>query len=58
MWIYRHFQHNLFFYYIINLANIRKVNVHLIYQEVGMGIASPACGDISLKTPFFQKLAD
>jgi hypothetical protein len=32
---------------------IRMVNVYLTYQRTGMGIASHAGGDISLKTPLF-----
>jgi len=40
------------YYFVSFSASIRKVSVYLV-KELGMGIASLVCGDISLKTPFF-----
>ncbi|KON33165.1 hypothetical protein AC477_01910 [miscellaneous Crenarchaeota group-1 archaeon SG8-32-1] len=56
-----HFFGNLNFFTIKILTNLRRENNYSTYQEMfkihfmelGIGIASHACGDISLKTPFF-----
>jgi len=37
----------------INLANIRKANVYLTNQELGMGIASFVCGDLTRRISLF-----
>jgi hypothetical protein len=37
----------------INLANIRKANVYLTNPELGMGIASFVCGDLTRRISLF-----